>query len=469
MLRYGMGRMRAAILFLWVMLAGSAVAQPAPDAPLLAGLAERDITPPVGYRLDGYFNERLATGTKDPLRAKAVVFAQGEARFALVVADLLGMPRSMSNEVRTRAAALTGIPADNIAITATHSHTGPLFAGERARVFSEQAAAKFGTDPLAAVKYPEGLRDKLVEVIADAHARLSPAAIELARTEEDRVSFNRRFHMKDGTVRFNPGVNNPDIVRPAGPIDPDLPFLLFTKDKKPAGSLTAFALHADTVGGTEYSADYAGQLAAELRREFGDGFTSIFGLGTCGDINHIDVSGARRYDARLIGQQLAVRILSNRSRLPVEQPALAVLTTRLSLPLRNVSEDQATLARSRRDEVGGKALPFLEQVGIVTTLDLLQRGPTLEAEIQVFRLNRDVAIVLLPGEVFVELGLSIKRSSPFRHTFVIELANDNPAYIPTEKAFKEGSYETVNSRIVPGGGERLANAAIELLKQAAGR
>ena len=146
-----------------------------------------------------------------------------------------------------------------------------------------------------------------------------------------------------------------------------------------------------------------------------------------------------------------------------------MLTTRLSLPLRNVSEDQATLARSRRDEVGGKALPFLEQVGIVTTLDLLQRGPTLDAEVQVFRLNRDIAIVLLPGEVFVELGLSIKRSSPFRHTFVIELANDNPAYIPTEKAFKEGSYETVNSRIVPGGGERLANAAIELLKQAAAR
>jgi neutral ceramidase len=439
------------------------------EAAFEVGLAEIDITPPAGYRMDGYFYERLNTGQRDPLKAKAVVFRQGDTRGALVVCDLIGVPQTLTNDVRARASAQTGIPAGNIAITATHSHTGPLFAGERSRLFSERAAEKFGKDPLAAVKYPEMLRDRLVDVIVAASGRVSPAAMELARTEEDRVSFNRRFHMKDGTVRFNPGVNNPDIVRPAGPIDPDLPFLLFTKDKKPAGSLTAFALHADTVGGTEYSADYAGQLAAELRREFGDGFTSIFGLGTCGDINHIDVSGARRYDARLIGQQLAVRILSNRSRLPVEQPALAVLTTRLSLPLRNVSEDQATLARSRRDEVGGKALPFLEQVGIVTTLDLLQRGPTLEAEIQVFRLNRDVAIVLLPGEVFVELGLSIKRSSPFRHTFVIELANDNPAYIPTEKAFKEGSYETVNSRIVPGGGERLANAAIELLKQAAGR
>ena len=105
----------------------------------------------------------------------------------------------------------------------------------------------------------------------------------------------------------------------------------------------------------------------------------------------------------------------------------------------------------------------------MTTLDLLHRGPALDAEIQVIRLDRDVAIVLLPGEVFVELGLAIKRGSPFKHTLVIELSNDNPAYLPTGKAFKEGSYETVNSRIVPGGGERLAEAAIQLLKEAAVR
>ena len=114
-------------------------------------------------------------------------------------------------------------------------------------------------------------------------------------------------------------------------------------------------------------------------------------------------------------------------------------------------------------------MPFLEQVEIVTTLDLLQRGPVLDAEVQVFRLNRDAAIVLLPGEVFAELGLAIKNGSPFKHTLVIELANDSPAYIPTEKAFKEGSYEIVNSRIVSGGGERLVEAALRLLKEAADR
>jgi neutral ceramidase len=84
--------------------------------------------------------------------------------------------------------------------------------------------------------------------------------------------------------------------------------------------------------------------------------------------------------------------------------------------------------------------------------------------VQVFRLNSDVAIVVLPGEVFADLGLAIKRRSPFKHTLVIELSNDTPAYIPSEKAFKEGSYETINSRIAPGGAERLVAEAVRLLK-----
>jgi neutral ceramidase len=164
-----------------------------------------------------------------------------------------------------------------------------------------------------------------------------------------------------------------------------------------------------------------------------------------------------------------VTILSARSRLPLERPALSVASARISLPLRSVSAEQAASAKARRDKVGTNELPFLEQVEIVTTLDLLVRGSTLDAEVQVMQVHPDVAMVLLPGEVFAELGLAIKRGSPYKHTLVIELANDNPAYLPTVKAFKEGSYETVNSRIAPGGGERLVETAISLLKEVAAR
>ena len=89
-------------------------------------------------------------------------------------------------------------------------------------------------------------------------------------------------------------------------------------------------------------------------------------------------------------------------------------------------------------------------------------------EVQVFRVADDVAIVGLPGEVFVELGMAIKRASPFKHTIVIELCNDAPGYVPTLKAFGEGSYETVNSRVLPGGGEILVDEAIRLLREIRG-
>jgi neutral/alkaline ceramidase-like enzyme len=454
-------------IFAFVALAMTIAASPDGQTtalPARAGLAEVEITPPIGYRMDGYFTERLSTGVKDPLMAKALVFQQGNTKAALVVCDLLGVPHALSREVRARAAARTGIPAANIAVTGTHTHTGPLFSGERARIFSDRAAAEHGSDPLASINYIETLRDRLVDTIVAADAGLSPATLEFVSAREDRVSFNRRYRLNDGTVATNPGISNPKILGPAGPIDPDLPFLLISKEKTPVGSLTVFAMHLDTVGGTEYSADYAGHLATEFRREFGDRFISVFGTGTCGNINHIDVSGKRRHSARLIGEQLAVSALSVRSREPVANLALAAASGRVSLRLRQVSDAQVAAARANVARIGTNDLPFLTQVETVSTLDLSSRGPTLDAEVQVVRLNRETAIVLLPGEVFVELGLAIKQASPFRHTLVIELSNDNPAYIPTEQAFKEGGYETVNSRIEPGGGEQLVAEALRLLK-----
>ena len=111
--------------------------------------------------------------------------------------------------------------------------------------------------------------------------------------------------------------------------------------------------------------------------------------------------------------------------------------------------------------------PDLETVRVAKVIDLAEnyRRPTEPLEVQVFRLGPEVALVTLPGEVFVEHGLAIKRGSPFQTTLVVELANANPSYVPTRKAFNEGSYEVVNSRVVPGGGEMLVETALRLLKQ----
>jgi len=459
----------------FAVLAASVLAlQEAPMAnadEMSAGVAVVDITPPVGYRMAGYFNERPSTGTHDPLRAKALVLRQGSERAALVFCDLLGVPPDVSAQARRKAEAATGIPAANILVAATHSHTGPLYFGALRKHLHDLAVAERGSDPREQVDYPAALTANIVKVIAEAGAAAKPVRLTVAAAEPAPVSFNRRFHMKDGSVRFNPGPLNPDIVRPAGPIDPQVRAVLIgdAAGSRPTAALMNFALHLDTTGGTEYSADYPFYAEQSLRTSLGDAFVLLYGTGTCGDINHIDVARKERLRPDEIGRRLAASVLGAAAK-AVERPALAARREIVQAPLQRYTPERLAKAREDMRKVGTGQLPFLQQVEAYKVLTLeLRGGETIPLEVQAFRLGRDVAVVGLPGEVFVELGLAIQRASPFATTLVIELCNDDPGYIPTQKAFAEGSYETVNSVIAPGGGERLVEAAVRLLTELGAR
>jgi hypothetical protein len=336
--------------------------------------------------------------------------------------------------------------------------------------FHEKAIAEHGRDPLEAVDYATRLVERVAEAIAKAEAALVPVRIAVGVAQETRISFNRRFHMKDGTVRFNPGALNPEIVRPAGPIDPDVGIVMMypPEGKTPIAGLTVFALHLDTVGGTEYAADYPYYLEADLREAFGPKFLSFFGAGTCGDINHIDVKTKERAKAAVIGGRLAETVRAAEPKLePVSAPALAAVSMMVKVPLQQYPPVEIAEARAKQDRLGDGKLPFLDRVKAAKVLDLQEnyQGKTVDLMVQAFRLGPELAIVTLPGEIFVEHGLAIKKDSPFKTTLVIELANATPAYIPTRKAFGEGSYEIVNSRVAPGGGEQLVEAANWLLKE----
>jgi hypothetical protein len=201
----------------------------------------------------------------------------------------------------------------------------------------------------------------------------------------------------------------------------------------------------------------------------GPDFVSIFGAGTCGDINHVDVRIKGRRSTEEMGAMLAETVVNHLPKLvAIKEPSLAVRRAVVDAPLQNYTPEETARARARMAKIGSREMPFLDQVETAKIFDLaLRNDDSIPLEVQAFRLSRDVAIVTLPAEVFVELGLAIKRASPFKTTLVIELANDDPAYIPTRKAFAEGSYETVNSRVVPGSGERMVEAAAKLLAELA--
>src|SRR6476469_3811068 len=105
----------------WMVAAAWFICGLAEGAPLQGGLATIDITPPVGWRMSGYFYERLSTGVHDPLQAKALALRQGDERAILVFCDLIGVPAQVSSAVRTEASRKTGVPAANIMIAATHT------------------------------------------------------------------------------------------------------------------------------------------------------------------------------------------------------------------------------------------------------------------------------------------------------------------------------------------------------------
>jgi hypothetical protein len=357
-------------------------------------------------------------------------------------------------------------------ICATHSHTGPLFEGPLRDYFHQAAIAKQGTDPREQVDYPAFLTEQLVKVIAAAQAKLQPAQLQAGIAKQEGLTFNRRYWMKNGKVAFNPGRLNPDIVRPAGPSDPDVGILLARSPSAaaPFAGLTVFAMHSDTVGGAQYSADYEYYLEQTLRGTFGKDFLSAFGLGTCGDLNHIDVTQKESLTsfafAEHAGNSLGRKVIDAAPHLrSLSQPSLAVRSTILHASLQEVTPEQVADARLTMEKFYDHGTPFLAKVAAVRTLDLAGLGSSRPLEVQVFRLDADTAIVCLPCEIFAELGLAIKKASPFKTTFVLSVCNDRPSYVPTENAFREGSYEVTNSRVKPGTGESLVKAAVDLLGQ----
>lgn len=370
---------------------------------------------------------------------------------------------------RNRQGAYT--PRENIFIAATHTHTGPLYFGPLRNYFHDAAIKKSGADEHEAVDYGNALRKNLVDIAKCAAEAAGPTQLALGNAQQEGLSFNRRYVMKDGSVRTNPGKANPNIVRPAGPIDTDVGILQFRRADQPVAGITVFALHLDTTGGTDFASDFPYYLTRSLREKFGPNFISIFATGTCGNINHFDLMNNRGekgpQEAGRIGSTLAAAVKSVSDDVPViSEPNLAAASATLQVPLQEYSKSETAEARRNLAKVGTDQMPMLDQVRAVTIVGINElEVESLAMDVQAFRLSKSAALVALPGELFVEFGLAIKQNSPFETTFVVELSNDYPGYIPTKPAFAEGSYEPTNSKIKPGGGEMLRDAAIDLLKK----
>jgi neutral ceramidase len=428
-----------------------------------AGAAQVVITPPRGMPMAGYYYVRLNEGTHDDLHAKAIVIEGRSNKVALVGLDLVHIPRNFVEAARSQIEKETGIPGDHVMISATHSHTGPELGSRLKGVDS-------ATESLAQ-SYYKILPGKIAESVRLANAALTPVTISAGVGHEDSVSFIRRYFMTDGSVGWNPGKLNPKIVRPAGKIDPDIAVVSFqSPERRPLAAYVNFANHLDTMGGMQFSADYAYTLAKDLADAKGPEMLTLFTNGCAGNINHVDVSRAEPQKGALesarIGTVLAGDVLKTWPHLRELTPGpIQVRSQIVPLPLAPYAPEDVAKAREVVAAYGKpNSRPFYDQVYAFKVMELEERKhKPLEAEVQVIALGRDVAWVGLPGEIFVELGKTIKLASPFRQTIIAELANGSLGYIPDRKAYAQGAYEPISARMAAGSGEKLVDAASAML------
>ena len=469
------------VRFFTVLLALILVSLPATADSIRAGAWAQDITPakfPVS--VNGGMSDRQATTSHDRLHARCLVLDDGTTQLAFAIVDSCMMPRDLVEQAKRLAEQQTRIPAKNMLVAATHTHSAPTVAGV------------FQSEPDEG--YVQLLPQRIAEGIAKAHQNRVPARVGWAVGQEPTQLFNRRWRMKPGTitadpfdrttdqVKMNPGYQVDGLVEPAGPTDPDVSVLAVqTRDGKPLALLANYSLHY--VGGNPaLSADYFGAFAERITELLGAGkveppFVGIMSNGTSGDVNNINYAGPAP-KSRQPGEQ--IRIVADRVARAAHE---AYKTSRFSSELRLAATEkdiqlgvrkptEADVARARdilEKAKDKKALQGLREIYARETVLLAKYPDEVPARLQALRIG-ELGIAAIPCEVFTEIGLDIKKRSPLTPTFTIELANGYNGYLPTPAQHQLGGYETWRARssyLEVEASPKITTAVLGLLQQVA--
>ncbi len=454
-------------------------AEPAADAK--AGFAERDITPEIGAEKPGGYGKSYHRTLHDPCKVRAAVFDDGQHRVALVGVDALIVPRVMVVGARKSIEERCGIPGDHVLIGASHSHSsgpvGMVLPGEFDHASPLVQELAYEKSSGADADYLKRVEQAVADAVVEANERLQAAQCGVGKGIEDTVAFNRRFRMKNGLSHTHPGQGNPDIIEPAGPVDPEVGVVgAWNSEGKLLGCIVNFACHATTSPGG-ISANYIYYLEMAVRGYFGDDVIVVFLPGTCGDITQVDnLATTRRMAAEKSAQFVGGRVGAEAVKvlLGMERGAFAPVgaKTKLLTIERRVPKPErlnACLEMVQKDpkEVGSTEWTFAKEIVMLDAI--LAKHPTAEAEVQALQVGPAV-FLSDPAEYFCEFGLDMKARSKFPFTFPVELANGCVGYVPTEEALGPhgGGYETrltSYSNLVPSAGQLIADTAVELADQ----
>ena len=459
------------------LLAGQSTAADAAPGSLRAGAATSNITLPLGASDCGVIARGgQIKGVHDEQFARCLVLDDGKTRLAFAVCDVRMIGRPVVDAAKQLVSQSIGLPADQILISATHTHSAPGVIGIHWNDLDRW--------------YADFVARRIADGICRAANQLAPAKIGWGAGSRPQHVFCRRWHMKPGSippnpfgqttdrVQMNPPAGSPNLVEPAGPVDPQLSILSVQHaDGRPLAMLANYSVHY--VGGGEprqASADYYGAFADRVQQLLAPDrsdppFVAMMSNGTSGDVNNIDPRSPRDRAARWsrireVAFDLAEEALRVQRQIEHrERVELAVRTTELSLAVRR--PDAERLEWARRTVVGAEGVqsPRRPQLYAQEALELAKFPATVPVKLQAMRIG-PLGIAAIPCEVFAETGLAIKAQSPCRPTFVIELANGYNGYLPTPAQHELGGYETWPARsayLEPQAEAKIRKAVLGLL------
>jgi hypothetical protein len=455
--------------------------------PLYAGAARVKLDPPVGLAMLGYSNRAgRNAGVHDDLAAQALVLrggadGDGASTVAIASVDLLALGNRIAGDIRERVAADTGIPADSILICATHTHSAPAF-----NIFATPRAAAIPADGRD-LEWERALPGKIASAIVQAHENLEPATIGAA-TARFTLGINRRLMRPNRQIQL--------AANRRGPADAEVTAIgAYRPDASPIAFIMNYPCHGVVLceDNLLYSRDWPGFAMDEIESAAGAARRpiSIFLQGATGNIDprsrgSFEVAeqygramGRGAFDALAHAPSIGgagigeVKIAARRIALNLK---LKDLGADLALARDCAAQTQASLDNHRGGD--GYQLKRLrdhhaQSLSALSALEALEEQNRRDRRVDMARRELatamtiltvgSLAIVAVPGELFVELGLAIKANAYFDQTFVAGYCNDLIGYIPTRAAYAEGGYEVDTARIAAGSGEMIVDTALAAL------
>ena len=452
---------------------------------LKAGFARVNVTPMLGIHVSGYFKERIADGVLDELEINALALESGNAKVLLLSMDICHISTKRCADFRRHIEEATGVPADHIFIHATHTHTGPVMEPYGTKE-DTHATSSQPQDPLFE-EYIQFVDRRMVEVAVLALQDLKPARLGYAVSSAPRIAFIRRYVMTDGTVHTNPGVNNPEVVRPAGETDERVNVLRIDQEGGYSIVLVNFGDHPDTVGGCKITADWPGFLRRKVEKAL-DNTRCIFFNGAQGDVNHVNVfpkegdlndmfmdfdDVSRGYGhARHMGNVVAGSVLQVYDKVAwTDVDSLGGMTRTFEVPSQMPTPEEMPLAHKYHDlhKAGRDDLIPYRGMMLTTVVAGAGRKVRLEHGPESFPMTLSgltvgpFAFVGIPGEPFTGIGTALKEAEGYTLVLPMCLVNGAEGYFPMMDCYEEGGYETSGSRFKAGVAELIIKEGLELL------